>query len=78
MTLEKLPDPTDPTDTIPLTFGKHKGRTPEQIADIDPGYVAWLYDRCPGSVSHELYVACVEECDDIDDDSDPESRPDYW
>jgi hypothetical protein len=27
-----------------LTFGKYQGKTPEQIADVDPDYIVWLYD----------------------------------
>lgn len=32
-------------DEQPLTFGQYCGRTPEQIAEVDPGYIVWLYDR---------------------------------
>lgn len=42
-------------DDQPLTFGKHKGSTPRQISESDPGYVVWLYEtmkRC----SRDLYL----------------------
>ena len=46
-------------DKIPLAFGKHKGLCPEEIADIDPGYIVWLYDtKGPNECSRDLYVAC--------------------
>lgn len=48
-------------DLIPLSFGKYKGQTPEDVADGDPSYIAWLYENVPGNVSRELYLACERE-----------------
>ena len=31
-------------DKTPLRFGKHKALTPEQVYEIDPGYLIWLWD----------------------------------
>ena len=48
-------------DTTVLTFGKHKGKTPEQVSDIDPAYIVWLYDTLtPRRCTKSLYLACVE------------------
>jgi hypothetical protein len=32
-------------DDTPLTFGKHKGMTPNDIAVVDPQYIVWAYDN---------------------------------
>lgn len=58
-------------DKIPLQFGKWAGKTPNEIADLDPGYVVWLYDECtPQRCSRALYLACDEkygkQTEDID------------
>lgn len=46
-------------DSIPLEFGKYKGSTPEEIAELDPSYIAWLYEKIkPSPCSKQLYLAC--------------------
>ena len=58
-----LPD----IDDRPLTFGKHKGSTPNEVAETDHRYVMWLYENIePKVVSKDLYQAC--ELDSADDD----------
>lgn len=53
-----LPD----IDDRPLTFGKYKGQTPNEIADADPNYITWIYENVvPRPVSTELYEWCEEE-----------------
>lgn len=49
-------------DTQPLTFGKYKGTTPEQLCKSDPGYVEWLRKEVkPKVVSYRLYLeACAK------------------
>ena len=32
-------------DHTPLTFGKYKGMTPNQVAEIDPSWVVWAYNN---------------------------------
>lgn len=55
-------------DKTPLGFGKHKGKTPEEIADVDPGYIVWLYENVkPPKVSRTLYVACEDQAGDLDE-----------
>jgi len=49
-------------DNLPLSFGKHKGMTPIQIAEIEPSYVVWLYESTDhGIVTKTLYEACQQD-----------------
>lgn len=49
-------------DFTALSFGAHKGRTPEAIAEDDPGYIVWLYKSIkPAVCSEALYKSCQEE-----------------
>lgn len=49
-------------DKTPLTFGKYEGSTPEEIADLDPSYIVWMYENIsPKKCTRELYLACEEE-----------------
>lgn len=45
-------------DALPLQFGKYRGRSPESVADDDPGYIVWLYENVPNTVTPELAEAC--------------------
>lgn len=42
-------------------FGKHKGKTWEEVATEDPSYINWLlsYD-CPVTLANQLYVHLQE------------------
>lgn len=58
-------------DTRPVSYGKHKGLTPEEIAEIDPGYIVWLVDNVSINVcSPLLYRACVDALDDMEKEHD--------
>jgi len=49
-------------DHTPLDFGKHAGKTPSEIAEIDPGYVVWMYHEFDNQpCSKALYKACLED-----------------
>jgi uncharacterized protein (DUF3820 family) len=56
-------------DTIPLNFGKYEGKTPEEIAEIDEGYIVWMYDNVtPKYCTKELRDYCemdIREQEDI-------------
>lgn len=55
-------------DTTPLTFGRYKGKTPEQIADLDPSYIVWMYENVkPKACSRSLWVACTDAMDEAED-----------
>ena len=47
-----------PTDTI--TFGKHKGKTFEEIANIDPDYILWLDKNVKDVNLPKKWLECVE------------------
>lgn len=52
-------------DRTPLTFGKFKGNTPEEIAEIEPSYVVWMYDNVDKKLcSKALYLACENQDDE--------------
>jgi exodeoxyribonuclease X-like protein len=38
-----------------LQFGKHKGKTIEEILKIAPGYIIWLVENDVADVSAEIY-----------------------
>ncbi len=55
------------TDDTPLAFGKHMFKTPNEIADIDPNYITWLYEEFGDKyVSRSLYLACEMDEDGPD------------
>jgi hypothetical protein len=48
-------------DDTPLTFGKHRGKTPNEIADEFPSYVVWLRETIrPYVVSKHLADDCEQ------------------
>lgn len=56
-------------DDRPLTFGKHKGSTPNELMETDPKYLVWLYENIkPQVVSKDLYMNAA----DVDIDGDGE------
>lgn len=49
--------PKNAIDHIPLTFGKHKGKTPHNILDSNPSYLIWMYENIsPPPCTKELYA----------------------
>lgn len=60
-----IPPPVGDPDIKPLTFGKYKGYTPEEIAEHDPSYIVWLYDNVVGQYcSRELRDLCETDLTD--------------
>lgn len=46
-------------DDQPLTFGKYKGQTPNEVGDHDPAYMMWAFENItPVPCSKDLYTAC--------------------
>lgn len=39
-----------------LTYGKHKGKTYEELARTDPSYLAWIRDKKEGTSPDELFT----------------------
>lgn len=49
-------------DEIRLSFGKYKGLTPHEVAEIDPSYVVWMHTTVnPAPCSKELRLACEQD-----------------
>ncbi len=47
-----------PEDTI--TFGKYKGKTFDEIADIDPDYILWLDENVKDVKLPKKWIEAVE------------------
>ncbi len=49
-------------DEKPLKFGKYRGKTPDEISDLDQGYIIWMYENIvPKPCSKALYEACQQD-----------------
>jgi len=60
-------------DKSRLNFGKYRGKTPREVAAIDPSYVVWMHANVqPTPCSRDLALLC-EEAPEYDDPSDLES-----
>lgn len=70
--MAKIPSNQNDIDTIPLSFGKHKGRTPNQICGNDPRYIIWIFENIkPAPCSKDLYdCAQMEDADHSADEGD--------
>ena len=66
-------------DDTPLRFGKHRGSTPNQVAQTDPSYIVWLYENAnsPPIVSRPLYLACEIEKMESDAEQHQDDYRDY-
>lgn len=61
-------------DRTRLDFGKYRGRTPEELVEVDPSYVVWMYENVePKRCSRDLYLDAESakgendrELDDLD------------
>ncbi len=59
---------TNSLDDTPLSFGKHKGKTPFEVAAVDPGYIVWMQANVnPPKCSCELAQECISYILDSDD-----------
>ncbi len=69
-------------DDTKLTFGKHSGSTPNEIADGDPNYIVWLYDNLDTKFcSRRLRQYCEDiSCDswEVEKEIDSEFGYDGW
>lgn len=65
----KVPD----LDHTPLTFGRYKGRTPDQVAEEDPAYIVWMFKKVTTlpTCSKLLADACEPECREYDNQPNP-------
>lgn len=58
-------------DHTPMDRGKYgpqgQNKTPSEVADIDPRYLAWAYEKwTPAPCSQLLYRACADDIADAD------------
>jgi len=58
-------------DSKRLTFGKYRGRTPEEIAEYDPSYVVWMYDTIE-------FKHCTKDLRDMCEMDVRESEDEYY
>lgn len=69
-------------DHTPLTFGKYRGKTPNDVSESDPRYIVWLYETVKDrdTCSQLLYKECKGDpelsklraiLDDLPDDDIP-------
>lgn len=64
-------------DDTPLTFGTHKGKTPNQVAKEAPSYILWMSEKIkPCPCSHGLILDCESAINDRDPNFDDE--PEGW
>lgn len=64
-------------DDLPLTFGKYKGKTPQEVAEIDPGYIIWMHRTIfPAKCSVSLAIACEQDEQELEEDKI--YHPEYW
>jgi hypothetical protein len=62
VTSERATGPSgEAMDHTPLGFGKHIGKSPNDISEIDPSYIVWLYENTEGNCSRALYAACRDD-----------------
>ena len=56
---KELNTPEPALDETPLHFGKHEGLTPDEISELDPSYIVYLYE---GSNIKPCSKAMYEYC----------------
>lgn len=61
--------PAPPT----FDFGKHKGRTVEEVLEIEPGYIEWFFthvekEKHPKSLTRAVYKDACHAAEDRDAD----------
>lgn len=58
-------------DHTPVTFGKYRGQTPDEISEHDPSYVVWMYHNVkPTPCSKWLKDVCWDESKREEDEGD--------
>ena len=67
--LNKALEETDfDLDEKPVSFGKYKGLTPTEIAEVDSQYIIWAYETFEIKPCSELlYQACCMDEGEIED-----------
>jgi hypothetical protein len=47
----------DADDSWAFIHGKHQGKTLEEVAEEDPGYLSWMYAKASDDLSKEAFYA---------------------
>ena len=56
-------------DDTKVGFGKYAERTPNEIAETDPGYILWLAEKIvPAVVSRALVELCEQDMRDSEEE----------
>jgi hypothetical protein len=52
-------------DVTPLSFGQYRGKTPMQVAQIDPSYIVWMKANVldKPTCSRDLALECENRCE---------------
>lgn len=70
-----MPKNDELLDKTNLQFGKHRGKSPREIARIDPSYLVWAYANInPPPCSRDLALLCEEAPTDDPDELDSWAR----
>lgn len=51
-------------DELPFSFGKYKDNLPSDVADINPGYIVWVFENVDPAkwfFPESLYVWCKKQ-----------------
>ena len=49
-------------DQTPLQFGEHKGKTPCEVALIDPDYLLWVAGTAHAPISSDALLRACKAC----------------
>lgn len=63
-TMETIMQETKSQIKITIPFAKYRGQTPEEVAQIDPGFLVWIRDKAD-RISPELKEAVIKALADI-------------
>lgn len=47
-----------------LTFGKHRGKTIDEVISVDPSYILWLADETDWEIEEDIIIAAQWAFDD--------------
>ena len=54
-------------DDQPLPFGKYKGKTPNEVLEIDPQYLVWFYENVDGEyITKKTYKYAIIADSELD------------
>lgn len=49
-------------DSTPFTFGKFRGKTPDEVSEIKPDYIVWMWEKFDDPpCSEAMYNFCKKD-----------------